>query len=520
MTDSYRRPQQPAPTPPQRQRVEALATQLTADLNIGNLDRSRSLLRMTPPDTARAALVTLGPGYVDRLKESGHLTFGKLRGKDAADAFIKEELRPIARGAARKPQTQGTFRRLARSVAKVALIAGLALPLFGPEHNPTQGELSSVTTPVNAVVTTEDIRPLFAEFAKVSLGREMLEMAERSGVTISYDASLTGTGTAGSYNFNNKTVRMDPARDMTEQVMYLAHELRHAWQDAALNFGEMERRMLTPSQQWTLRRFLEADAFSFSAYFMAVRMKELPNEALPADNNREIPAARLLHDEFSSDDGLTASEYRQHSLDRMFTTLGAYNQNHSRLAMMSNDELHNHISDVMKSISLDNLAEGQPSANRLRERMETTPSQEAFEEYLRRFGGLSLSPTQPTALQDRVAAPAPDAAAGAPNGKNESAATVLTPLPSVDDTNVKAQVAAAEAIHQNYRSLAQEIMRVHETRMEQQARREAAQKKAAEQAQPPQSRFVAPQGETAPQQPAAPNNGAPPQPSKKSILRL
>lgn len=527
MTDSRRSQPDNQNDPLLQKRAAKLAQQLTADMKSGDLDHARTLLRMTPPDTSRAALVALGAPYLKGLRESGNARLGKLRGAEAAEAFINNELRPIALRIPRKVKPPSPLRKLVKSAAKVALLVGLSLPMLGPAPDPSQGELSSFATPTESVAVAQDIKPLLEAFAQVSMGRDMLAMAEAHGVKIVYDPTLSGSGTAGSYQHTTKVVRMDPAQSMSAQVMYLAHELRHAWQDNELQYGKMESRLLTPNQQWTLRRYLEADAFAFSAYFMAVRMQELPDAEVPKGNEREIRAAKLLHAEFSSDDGLTGSEYKQFALDRMFNVLGGYNDGHLRLALLSNDEMSNLIKDVMEHLRNGTVEEAVPAVGKLQDRMATTPSQEAFEEYLRRFGGTSLSLDQPTALQERAAASAPDAAAGAAKGNEPAAANVLTPLPEVDDTRVKAQLTLAQTLYDNYRYVAAEVTGVHQELLDQvtKAKAEAAAKKAAEQKTdaPPatpqiQSRFTAPEGNPAPQQ----QGGGSTQPTRGSrpVIRL
>lgn len=524
MTDSDRAQNPPPKYVPNPEVVKHIASALNADLKTGNLGHSRMVLRMAAPEAGRAALVALGPAYAELLKNSNHLKLDKLEGRAAANAFIRDELRPLVVREMRKPlpaPKKSIMRRLVRGAASVALAVGLAMPATVQNTSPAFS-LDSLIPPTSTATTAAStiisdpaaLQPLRDEFAKTSLGRDMLAMAEYHKIAIVYDTSLVGSGTAGTYNFGDKTVRMSPGENMASQVMFLAHELRHAWQDIALEYGEMERRLLTPTQQWTLRRYLEADAFAFSAYFMAERLEELPKADVPG-GQREMAAARLLHAEFSSPDGLTNDEYRRHALDRMFQILGGYSENHLTLAGYANDEMRNRTGDAMQQIQRDELREAAGTLGNLQVRMNSTPSKEAFDEYLRRFGGFSLSPEAPTALQP--AAGTHVAHGGHTHDGAQTAASAETPvMPNSSDAEYQARLEAAEALHQSYRAIAKEMMQLNQTRMDIAAEREA-QRRAKErqqqekQATPPiQSRFTAPESGGTGGTGSAPETGIPP----------
>ncbi len=458
----------------QRAAVERLRIALADALKDGDLDRSRSYLRMTPPHIARGAVMALGAPYLKAMQSATHVTLDGKQGPAAARQFIDEELKPLVAREGRRPLPQKTpaghkppkppqnknslMRRLARGTAMVALTLGLSTSMVMESTIPASS--SEPTTDTVQVVESlrTDVSQLRGEFSKTSLGRDMLALADANGISIVYDDALSGTTLLGSYNADTKLLRMNPSQSMAEQVMIMAHELRHAWQDVVLGYGEMENRLLTPQQQWTLRRYLEADAFAFSAYFMAERMLELPEAERP-DGLREMAAAHLLHAEFASDDGLTNEEYRRYALDRMFETLGAsYNQTHLRLAHAQNKPFDEDTKFAQQLLRRGDIDGALVIMRGLQERMNTTPSAQAFDEYLRRFGGMSLDPAQQTALQ-----PSPAAAAANPDATTTAAHTAPAapeaPSGNSSDSAVNARVAAAEALNQTFRALAQEMTR-------------------------------------------------------------
>ncbi len=521
MTDSDRRQNPPPPNAPNPEVVGKIAAALKADLKTGDLGHSRMVLRMAAPEAGRAALVVLGAPYAERLRQSNHLKLDKLKGCAAADAFINDELRPLVaremrKPLAPKPDKKSTLRRLVRGVAGVALAATLSMPMSVQNTTPAYSldDLTPAATAVASTIISDPaaLQPLRDEFAKTSLGRDMLAMAEHHNITIVYDTKLRGTTTAGSYNFADKTVRMNPAEDMPSQIMFLAHELRHAWQDIALEYGEMEKRLLTPMQQWTLRRYLEADAYAFSAYFMAERLEELPQAAAPG-GQREMAAARLLHAEFSSSDGLTNEEYRKHALDRMFHVLGGYSENHLSLAGHSNDELRNFTNDILQQMNRNEMRNAGHTLNNMQTRLNSTPSPQDFDAYLRRFGGTSLSPEAPTALQ-RPPAPHTARHGHTHGGTETSASSGADPAPpDASDGAIQARLEASEALHQTYRVMAQDVARLHRLRAALLAEREAerrAQQQEKQASPQNQNRSAPPESNGAG---GSPENGTPPPPA-------
>lgn len=425
---------------------------LQEDLAAGDLDRSRSRLRMCPPAMARAAVMQLGAPYLQSVRACAHARLDGKTGRAAAESFIQQDLRPIVTmGAQQKPPAppkKPLLRRMLRSVGAVAMAIGLASPTLLHQTAPVQSE-----EVISLQVVQSDITELRNEFARTQLGRDMLGMAQLYNIRIVYDEALRGGKSAGTYNAGDKTVRMDPGLAMPEQVMFLAHELRHAWQDAILGYGEMETRLLTPQQRWSMRRYLEADAFAFSAYFMANRIAELPDAPQPG-GNREMGSAAKLLAEFSSDDGLTNEEYRQHALERMFGYLGSYDDNHANIAQRSNNTLRDETESALDKLQSGDYQGAHITMVGLQARMLTTPSDEAFAEFLSRFGGMSLDLAAPTSLQ----APAAPAADGtAPQTTAAFTPALAEEAAASSSSAVNARMAAAENLYHAYRALADQL---------------------------------------------------------------
>ncbi|HCS22792.1 MAG TPA: hypothetical protein DIW20_03505, partial [Rhodospirillaceae bacterium] len=277
MSESPKRPAPPKDAAPageaaQKNAIHKLRATLETSLADGNLTRARAHLRMTSPVTARAAVMALGAPYVKALQTAPHVTLDGKQGAAAAKQFIDEELRPLVTREARKaasprkdfnaqknknvPPKNSLLKRLWRGTAMGALLLGLSTSMVIETAAPARSDIHADAAVVTESIRT-DVSALRTEFGKTSLGRDMLALADKHNISIVYDDALSGTNTLGSYNAGTKTLRMNPTQTLAEQVMIMSHELRHAWQDVVLGYGEMENRLLTPQQQWTLRRYLE-----------------------------------------------------------------------------------------------------------------------------------------------------------------------------------------------------------------------------------------------------------------------
>lgn len=234
------------------------------------------------------------------------------------------------------------------------------------------------------------VNTLRADFGKTQLGRDMLRFAGNNGIATGFDATLQARGVLAEYNPDTSKAAVLPTLAPEEAVLNLSHELRHGWQDKVLKFSEKENGGLTPSQRWALRRYIEADACAFSAYFEAMRMKELGVTVKGLIPSVEITAAGKIAAEFNSPDGLTPDEYRKIAFEPCLGRLSAYNDKH--LAF---------IDGKVKELEEAVAAAGQSpqQLSKLAADFDAAENDKVFEEYLRRFGGISLDPAARTPLQ-------------------------------------------------------------------------------------------------------------------------
>lgn len=250
---------------------------------------------------------------------------------------------------------------------------------------------------------TTGIGSLCRTFKQSTLGRDMLGFAEQQGISIVYaDADLRRKDQHAAYSDVNATVYL--RRDMLEadQIIYLAHELRHAWQDKVLNYAEKNRAFLSPEQRWAFLRYIEADAFSFSAYFWACRIQEgvlMNTEGTTAAKTLEV--AERLRKELDTADGLTLTEYLNTSLRQYLIALGEYDPAHATEVSLGNKYMAHRLSLLeMKKKSL-GIEAIQEEVQVLAQKIEAAPPDSVFARYLRQFGSLSFDKNSgASALQD------------------------------------------------------------------------------------------------------------------------
>lgn len=399
-------------TPQARERaaLEKLMLHLWQDATAGDLETSRNRLTLHPPYRARQAVMHLGLPYLDKIKALGdRAKLDGLSGTAAIDAYIDNTLKPIVASkpqppvrAPKRPPPQAVKKhktnRLRRFVSRIALAGALGFAVV------TGGQWAVDAIRPDPIVTPaiESVAELRTEFSRTVMGRQLLEMADRGGVTIIYDPTLSERGNYAEYSAATKQASVRPDLSPDDQVLYLSHELRHAWQDLELGYGEMENRMLTPIQRWVVRRFLEADAAAFSTVFLAERMQAMYHTEQPPDSRAdfEYTLAKALLREYRSGDGLTAAEYREQVLTSAFASLDGYDEKHIALAIMPTQNMATHIRLAQLYVDNNLFAEADTALRNLKDMIATTPSDEEFEEWLRRMGGTSLHTAVKTALQD------------------------------------------------------------------------------------------------------------------------
>lgn len=260
----------------------------------------------------------------------------------------------------------------------------------------------ALRTTLNPPTNLKNIAPLRIDFKKSALGREMLSFADQHDVTITYDTSLESAGLFGRYEPATKTISLATTMTRTEEMICLAHELRHAWQDHAIGWTETCAAMITPQQRWAFRHMLEADAFAFSAYFLSTRMADIP--AAEIDQGKymkdQIAIAKILLAEKDSADGLTLAEYRKYALEEYLGKLGVYRDDHLSGNQSISEGLAIDIEDVGFLIESEQYAAAARKLAPIIAAFKNAPDSATLETLMRKFGGISLDPAAPTSLQD------------------------------------------------------------------------------------------------------------------------
>ncbi|TAL37308.1 MAG: hypothetical protein EPN97_05630 [Alphaproteobacteria bacterium] len=250
---------------------------------------------------------------------------------------------------------------------------------------PVPADLKSyVSNPADA----PEITAIKAEFAKTEMGIALLRFAKDHDIKFVLAPDLPHKAL---YTPATSTISIRPGQKLEGLMMYTAHEIRHGWQDKVLGAIDMENGVMTPWQRWTLRRYLEADAEAFSAFFEADRLRSgihmQPGfgEAMPASM-----IAMRLRGEFWSKDGLNFGEYRQMAFEPALERLHTYNRLHL-----------DYVEEVTLNFGKQVLAAGNDKAKlaALEAQVQNAPSDAAFEAFLRHLGGVSLNPERQTSLQ-------------------------------------------------------------------------------------------------------------------------
>ena len=443
-------------TAKEKEQLQGLMQDLWRDAGKGDLDTSRARLRLHKPATARLAILYLGVPYLEKVKKNaGAASFNGTQGKPAVEDFIEHELRPLVTAKAtqefrKAPQKKKLRRGIGHRAMMMAVTGLVALSILSNSTGPANSEAAApedrqTTTLVqSAEAPVTQLRDAFNDTA---LGREMLKFADENGITIHYDATLSERGSHANYQAWDKRANVDSDLSLEDQVIYLAHELRHAWQHVALGYDEMEDRLLTPEQRWTLRRFVEADAAAFSTVFLAQRLEAHPDRKITIGTAKfEHTVAAALRAEFQSDDGLTVEEFHRHAFEKAFADLTSYNTKHLSLAQSPTTSFAAQIAQADTLVSNKDTVRARILINSLKERLASTPSDQEFDTWLRHFGGPSMDLAAQTALQKP----------GVPSSVLTTlAAPPDTPLPGGDDTAPKTPVSqvlsTAEKWHQSLR---------------------------------------------------------------------
>lgn len=280
----------------------------------------------------------------------------------------------------------------------LATVCGLALstvPHFlRDEAPPQQGGGDSIEM-------MTDTASLTAEFNRTLLGRQMMQFAADNNITFVIDPDLLKGNDAAEYRPSTHIIGLRPGLGAEEAVIYAAHELRHGWQDAVLHYVDKEIDIMTPRQHWIMRRYLEADATAFSAFFEAQRLQQLGPQANTGDADAETAVAKNLLAEFSSPDGLTLREYRTIALEKFLDDLHEYDNRHLDIANMHTMALGERIRTASNAFNKGDRLRGGAAADVIAEDIAAAPTPPQFEAFIRKFGGLSLDPAVQTSLQEK-----------------------------------------------------------------------------------------------------------------------
>lgn len=235
------------------------------------------------------------------------------------------------------------------------------------------------------------LKLLKAEFGRTPMGRALLEFAEKKNIAIKFDAAIAVTNNYAQYVPENSTITVRPDLSLEEQVMYLAHELRHGWQDKMLGYSELNAKRLTPLQRFSLQRYVEADAHAFAAFFWADRIQRLGVQPVADHAGYELMLAHELQRKMDGAGNVALRDYRDFALLPYFDHLENYNDRHIAMAARSVEGFRAEVKDAQE--------EGRSASfNRLAADIAAAPNDAGFTAWLRQLGGTGLSLNAPTAL--------------------------------------------------------------------------------------------------------------------------
>ena len=310
---------------------------------------------------------------------------------------------------ANKPRRHGLVKRIGLS-AVMALSVGVSMVqaqtvnnvpatvtspfILGYNPAPAPTLPQDLAAYVNDPADAPEIRALKNEFVTTELGISLMRFARDNGMRFLLDSTLGERHSKAEYDPATGHILIRPGQKLEALVIYTAHEIRHGWQDKVLGAPGMELGVMTPWQRWTLRRYMEADAEAFSAYFEADRLRS--GAHLKPGFAEAMPASTLsmkLRGEFWSRNGLTFGEYRRLAFEPCLAALHTYNARQL---------------DLVESMTLDFGKQVTAALNdktklaALETAVQKAPTDADFATFLRHFGGVSFDPTHQTSLQSRA----------------------------------------------------------------------------------------------------------------------
>lgn len=251
-------------------------------------------------------------------------------------------------------------------------------------------------------ISAKEMEELRADFGRTQLGRDLLAFADSNGVSMVSEPELHADGRLGVFHFAGH-ISIQSGMTRAEQIVVLAHEIWHAYQELQLNKGSIDyQTSLMPLQRWDARQYLEADARAFSAYFMADRRVKLGIESGELTTGY-ITFERGIADQLENEmrgDGLSPAEYRLMALIPSFAHIGNYKSMHERIAIAENDWFDQNLRDIRSHLDQGGFDEAKKIIDKTNEKLATAPGDSLFEATLRRYGATSLDLSAPTALSD------------------------------------------------------------------------------------------------------------------------
>lgn len=314
------------------------------------------------------------------------------------------------------------FNDIARHTRAVTAALLMASPAFAQMPGNRQQEERPLKDFVLVVKDPEfDLRSIYREFSKIEGGDELIIHIESLDVRMAVD---TTEAAVGGFDPARNTITLTPTTGAMEGVLAdLAYNLRRAQQHYDLKAGEMEQRLLSPAQFWTLKRYEEADARAFSAYMMskrALQQGEQPGYSRLPGEIQDI--TDTLTEEWKNKKEITPERYRTLAFERAMSDIGQLpvrvrltepkESQGGYLSYFSLEDFHENLMEKIRrrytalardlaavkapGISADSYAE---QAQSLRDHLASAPAAAEFETFLRSFGGTDVKAAAPTCLQ-------------------------------------------------------------------------------------------------------------------------
>ena len=125
------------------------------------------------------------------------------------------------------------------------------------------------------------------EMCKSDAGRVILETAAENDYTLKFDKQLAKNGLFGEADSSEEVCTLNPKNTLAENIVTLAHELRHAYQFTCEEYEASPFEYDTKTMILQ-NRIMEADAESYGC-LVAWELKEQGNDLCWQDMKKEFP---------------------------------------------------------------------------------------------------------------------------------------------------------------------------------------------------------------------------------------